>query len=151
MSTIVESVHDLAGLVGQHLGHSSWIEITQDRVDRFADATDDHQWIHVDPERAAKGPFGGTIGHGYLTLSLVVPMWSDVLTVRNSSMAINYGVNRVRFPAPVPVGSRVRMSATLASFEEVAGGVQIVVDGVIEREGGDKPVCVVQSVYRIYV
>ena len=151
MGTSVESVHDLAGLVGQHLGHSSWIEITQDRVNQFADATDDHQWIHVDPDRAAGGPFGGPIAHGYLTLSLLVPMWSEILSVRNSSMAINYGVNRVRFPAPVPVGSRIRLSATLASFEEVAGGVQIVVESVIERDGGDKPVCVAQPVYRIYV
>lgn len=150
MGTTVDTVEDLAGLVGQELGTSDWLEVTQDRVDLFADATDDHQWIHVDPARAAAGPFGGPIAHGHLTLSLLVPLWAQVLTVRNRSMAVNYGLNRVRFPAPVPVGSRIRLRATLASCEPVPGGVQIVVDAVVEREGGDKPVCVAQPVYRIY-
>ena len=150
MGTTVETVEDLAALVGRHLGTSGWREVTQDRVNLFADATDDHQWIHVDPERAAAGPFGGPIAHGYLTLSLLVPMWAEVLTVRQRSMAVNYGLNKVRFPAPVPVGSRVRLSATLAGCEPVPGGVQILVDAVVEREGGDKPVCVAQPIYRIY-
>lgn len=150
MATTVDTVEDLAGLVGRHLGTSEWFEVTQDRVNLFADATDDHQWIHVDPERAAAGPFGGPIAHGYLTLSLLVPMWAQVLTVRQRSMAVNYGLNKVRFPAPVPVGSRVRLSATLAACEAVPGGVQILVDAVVEREGGEKPVCVAQPIYRIY-
>jgi acyl dehydratase len=150
VGTIVETVDDLVALVGQHLGSSSWVEISQERVNAFADATDDQQWIHVDPERAAAGPFGGPIAHGYLTLSLLVPMWAEVLTVRTRSMAVNYGLNRVRFPAPVPVGSRIRLSATLASCEPVPGGVQIVVDAVVQREGAGRPVCVAQPIYRIY-
>jgi acyl dehydratase len=150
LGTTVDTVDELAALVGQQLGTSEWREITQDRVNLFADATDDHQWIHVDPDRAAGGPFGGPIAHGYLTLSLLVPMWAEVLTVRNRSMAVNYGLNKVRFPAPVPVGSRIRLVATLASCEQVAGGVQIVVDAVVEAEGSDRPVCVAHPIYRIY-
>ena len=142
---------ELPSLKGQPLGVSEWFEITQQRVNTFADATDDHQWIHVDVERASReSPFGGPIGHGFLTLSLFVPMWSQVLVVTDARMAVNYGLNKVRFPAPVPVGSKVRLTATLVDVEEVKGGLQLTVGGVIEREGGDKPVCVLESVTRLY-
>jgi acyl dehydratase len=142
---------ELPSFKGRVLGVSDWFEITQERVNTFADATDDHQWIHVDVERAkAESPYQGPIGHGFLTLSLFVPMWSQVLTVTDVGMVVNYGVNKVRFPAPVPVGSRIRLTATLVDVQEVQGGLQIVAGGVIEREGGDKPVCVVESVTRFY-
>jgi len=142
---------DLPSFKGQPLGVSDWFEITQERVNTFADATDDHQWIHVDVERAnAESPFGGPIGHGFLTLSLFVPMWKQILVVTDSTMGVNYGLNRVRFPSPVPVGSLIRLEATLVDVEEVKGGVQLVVDGVMARRGGDKPVCVLQSVTRVY-
>ncbi len=137
--------------MGEHLGYSEWREISQQRIDSFAEATDDHQWIHVDPERAKAGPFGGPIAHGYLTLSLAVPLLAEILEVRGVKMGVNYGANRVRFPAPVPVGSRLRAGATLASVEEVAGGVQVTMDVTFEVEGGEKPVCVAQVVYRYYV
>ena len=151
MSTTTTTLGELPSLKGQPLGVSEWFEITQQRVNTFADATDDHQWIHVDVERASReSPFGGPIGHGFLTLSLFVPMWSQVLVVTDVGMAVNYGLNKVRFPAPVPVGSKVRLTATLVDVEEVKGGLQLTVGGVIEREGGDKPVCVLESVTRLY-
>jgi acyl dehydratase len=150
MTTTVENVSDLFALEGQHLGHSSWFEITQEQVNQFADATHDHQWIHVDPERAKSGPFGGPIAHGYLTLALVIPMWSEVLEIKNLSMGVNYGLNKVRFPSPVPVGARIRLSATLAKVEEIKGGAQVTVAATIEREGADKPACVAEPVYRYY-
>jgi acyl dehydratase len=125
------------------------VEVTQDRVNTFADATDDHQWIHVDVERATKeSPFGGPIGHGYLTLSLLIPMWSEVLVVTDVGMAVNYGLNKVRFPAPVPVGSRIRLTATLKDVEEVAGGYQVTATAAIEAEGAAKPVCIAEPVFR---
>jgi acyl dehydratase len=136
-------------LEGQELGPTGWLEVTQERIDAFADATEDHQWIHVDPERAAAGPFGTTIAHGYLTLSLCAPLLSDVLKrVESSGMSINYGTNKVRFPAPVPAGSRIRARVTVASVEDVPGGEQAVLHTEIEREGGDKPVCVADLVIR---
>jgi len=142
---------ELPSFKGKELGTSDWFEITQERVNTFADATDDHQWIHVDVERAnAESPFRGPIGHGFLTLSLFVPMWSQILKVTDVRMGVNYGLNKVRFPAPVPVGSRIRLTATLVEVEEFRGGLQIVAGGVIEREGGDKPVCVLESVTRLY-
>jgi acyl dehydratase len=142
---------ELPSFKGKELGTSDWFEITQERVNTFADATDDHQWIHVDVERAkAESPFRGPIGHGFLTLSLFVPMWSQILTVTDVKMGVNYGLNKVRFPAPVPVGSRIRLTATLVDVEEFRGGLQLVAGGVIEREGGDKPVCVLESVTRLY-
>jgi acyl dehydratase len=144
------SIEDLLAKVGEPLGQSEWRRITQEQVNTFADATDDHQWIHVDTERAAAGPFKAPIAHGYLTLSLIVPMFSEVLEVSGISMAVNYGLNKARFPAPVPVGSRIRLGATLAGAEEVTGGIQILVDVVIELDGGTKPVCVAQVVYRYY-
>ena len=151
MSTTTTTLAELPSLKGQLLGASEWFEITQQRVNTFADATGDHQWIHVDVERASReSPFGGPIGHGFLTLSLFVTMWSQVLVVTDAGMAVNYGLNKVRFPAPVPVGSKVRLTATLVDVEEVRGGLQLTVGGVIEREGGDKPVCVLESVTRLY-
>ncbi|WP_194891540.1 MaoC family dehydratase [Catenulispora pinisilvae] len=132
------------------LGHSSWLAIEQERVNTFADATDDHQWIHVDPERAAAGPFGGAIAHGYLTLSLLIPLWSELLTVTDVAMGVNYGLNKVRFPAPVHVGSRIRAHGTIASVTEVKGGAEVVVDLSVEIEGQDKPACAAQAVYRFF-
>ena len=147
---IVETLDDLTPLVGAELGVSDWLEITQERIDTFADATDDHQWIHVDPARAKKGPFGTTIAHGYLTLSLVIPLWTQLLDVRDVRNKLNYGLNKVRFPSPVPVGSKVRVRASLASVEEVSGGAQLTVDVVVECDGSEKPACVAQPVFRFY-
>ncbi|SDY39660.1 Acyl dehydratase [Modestobacter sp. DSM 44400] len=145
------TIAELPGLKGTELGTSDWFEVTQDRVNTFADATDDHQWIHVDVDRAkAESPFGGPIGHGYLTLSLVVPMYSQVLSVSDAKMGVNYGLNKVRFPSPVPVGSKIRLTATLKDVEEVAGGLQLTIATVIEREGGEKPVCIAELLFRTY-
>ena len=139
----------LRDLVGVELDPTGWLEVTQERIDAFAEATGDHQWIHVDPARAAEGPFGTTIAHGYLTLSLCAPLLGELLAdLTSSSMSINYGTNKVRFPAPVPSGSRIRARATVASVDEVPGGDQAVVVTTIEREGGDKPVCVAEMVIR---
>jgi acyl dehydratase len=150
MSTTT-TLAELPQLKGQELGQSSWVEVTQERVNTFADATGDHQWIHVDVERAtAESPFGGPIGHGYLTLSLLIPMWSEVLTVTDATMGVNYGLNKVRFPSPVPVGSKIRLTATLKDVEEVAGGLQVTVAAVIEAEGATKPVCIAEPVFRMY-
>jgi acyl dehydratase len=135
--------------IGDTFGPSSWIEITQEKIDAFAEATGDHQWIHVDPERAREGPFGTTIAHGYLTLSLL-PVASYEVLPRQGRMGINYGVNRVRFPAPVPVGSRVRTTFEVKGAEEIAGGGQTVLTATVEREGGEKPVCVAEVVFRYY-
>ena len=149
-TTTVQGLDGLRDKVGQHLGYSDWHQVTQDQVNLFADATGDHQWIHVDLERAKSGPFGGPIAHGYLTLSLLPKLIGEILEVQGIGMTINYGVNKVRFPAPVPVGSRVRAGATLTSLEEVSGGVQGIMDVTIEREGSDKPVCAAQTVFRYY-
>jgi acyl dehydratase len=151
MTTTTTTLSELPALKGSELGSSDWIEVTQGRVNLFADATGDHQWIHVDAERAkAESPFGGPIAHGYLTLSLLIPMWSQVLTVTDSAMAVNYGLNKVRFPAPVPVGSKVRLTATLADVEEIKRGYQVTVSAVIKRENSDKPVCIAEPVLRFY-
>ena len=148
---ILDDFDELAGLSGQELGTSEWLEVDQPRVNAFAEATGDHQWIHVDVERAKKeSPFGGPIAHGYLTLSLLAPMSSQVLAVSDTVMGVNYGLNKVRFPSPVPVGSKVRLTATLKQVEEVAGGLQVTMSAVIEREGGDKPVCIAEPVFRYY-
>jgi acyl dehydratase len=133
--------------VGDVLGPSSWIEVTQERIDAFADATEDHQSIHVDPELAAAGPFGMTVAHGFLTLSLVSTAVFE-LVPRNGAQVVNYGLNRVRFPAPVPAGSRVRASLRVESIEEVAGGEQVTYDVTMEREDGDRPVCVAELIFR---
>ena len=150
-STTTTTLAELPALKGQVLGTSEWFEVTQERVNTFADATDDHQWIHVDVERAKKeSPFGGPVAHGYLTLSLLIPMWGDVLTVTDATTAINYGLNKVRFPSPVPVGAKIRLIATLTDVEEVKGGLQLTVSAVIELEGGDKPACVAEPIFRFY-
>lgn len=135
---------------GAEFGPSSWIDVSQERIDAFADATGDQQWIHVDRERAAQGPFGGTIGHGYLTLSLVPVMSYEVLPRQEGGMGINYGLNRVRFPATVPSGSRVRGTFHVEAVEETDWGHQATLTATIEREGGDKPVCVAEVVFRYY-
>ena len=137
--------------VGDTYGPSEWLEVTQERIDRFAEATGDDQWIHVDPEEAAQGPFGTTIAHGFLTLSLLVKFQSEVRPERGEfRMGINYGVNKVRFPAPVPVGSRIRAHFELLELSEVEGGVQVVTKGTVERDGEEKPVCVAEMVSRQY-
>ena len=149
--TTTTTLAELPGLIGTELGSSDWHEVTQEHVNLFADATGDHQWIHVDVERAnAESPFGGPIAHGYLTLSLLVPLVSQVLTVTDSKMGVNYGLNKVRFPAPVPVGSKVRARVVLKDVEEVAGGLQNTLAVTVEREGGDKPVCIAEWVTRAY-
>ena len=135
--------------VGDTFGPSSWVEITQERIDRFADATGDHQWIHVDPARAKDGPFGTTIAHGYLTLSLI-PNASFEVVPSSGKMGINYGVNRVRFPAPVPVGSKLRTSFEVVAVEGIQGGSQVTMNATVEREGGEKPVCVAEVISRHY-
>ena len=151
-STQVAGTADLEPLLGTQLGISSWLTVSQERINTFADATGDHQWIHIDPERAAKeSPFGGPIAHGYLTLSLIVPMFGEVLTVENLKMGVNYGLNKVRFTNPVPAGGKIRLVATLKSLEKLPkGGVQVVVDGVIELKGNERPAAVVEAVYRYF-
>ncbi|MDX1450704.1 MAG: MaoC family dehydratase, partial [Acidimicrobiia bacterium] len=145
------SVEALKDATGEHLGYSEWMEITQDRVNRFADATDDHQFIHIDPAAAAQTLFGGTIAHGFLTLSLVVTLVGQIYRVAGIRMAVNYGLNRVRFPAPVPVGSKIRAGAELRSATDVPGGLQVELTVTVETEGGTKPVCVAETVSRLYV
>jgi acyl dehydratase len=150
MPTVFESPRDLAKAVGQQLGHSDWLEITQERIDQFAEATGDHQWIHTDPERAKQGPFGATIAHGYLTQSLVNLFLPQIVEVRGISMGVNYGADRLRFPAPVPVGSRIRGSAELLEVEEIKGTVQTKVRVTVEIEGSDRPACVIDTISRYY-
>ena len=150
MATVFKTPADLEAAVGQHLGYSDWLEITQDRIDTFADATGDHQWIHVDPERAKKGPFGKCIAHGYLTQSLVNMFLPQIVEVRGISMGVNYGADRLRFPAPVPVGSRIRGAAELVKAEDVKGGVQATVRVTVEVEGSERPGCVIDTISRYY-
>lgn len=150
MATAFRTPADLLGSEGTQLGHSEWQEITQQRIDQFAEATGDHQWIHVDPVRAAEGPFGKTVAHGYLTLSLANLFLPEVLQVENFSMGVNYGCEKVRFPAPVPVGSRLRGAGEVISAGEVKGGVQVVVRMTIEIEGGERPACVVDTISRFF-
>lgn len=150
MTITVNGLEELKKLAGTDLGTSEWIEITQSRIDTFADATDDHQWIHVDPKRATEGPFGAPIAHGYLTLSLFIPLFTELLDVQGVATKVNYGLNKVRFPSPVKVGSRIRLVGKLAEVEEVPGGVQITVDGTIEIEGATKPAAVLTSLSRFY-
>lgn len=144
------SVDELKAAVGTEVGVSEWFEINQHRIDKFADATEDHQWIHVDPERAASGPFGTTVAHGFLTLSLIPGLAAGLASVEGAKMGVNYGLNKVRFPAPVPSGSRVRARVQLVEVEDVPGGVQTVARVTVERDGGDKPVCVADTVARHY-
>jgi acyl dehydratase len=146
----ITGLAELKAAEGEVLGTSDWHDVTQKDIDAFADVTGDHQWIHVDPERAKETPFGGTIAHGYYTLSLE-PMFTDqVMRLQGFAFAINYGLDRVRFPAPVPVGSRLRMTAKLAALEDIPGGAQMTLELTFEREGGEKPVCVARSLARVY-
>jgi acyl dehydratase len=145
------SLDELRKAAGSSLGYTGWMEIDQSRIDTFAEATGDHQWIHVDAERAAGGPFGTTIAHGYLTLSLLPALTAGMLRIEGARMGVNYGLNRVRFPAPVPSGSRVRALVELVEVTEISGGAQVVATVTVEREGGDKPVCVAETVSRIYL
>jgi acyl dehydratase len=147
----VTGLDALTALVGTELGRSRWFEVGQDRIATFADATDDHQWIHIDPERAAReSPFGTTVAHGFLTLSLLPSMLADVLVMVDAKLVVNYGLNKVRFPAPVPAGSRVRAAIVLAALDEEAGSSQLTLDVTVEREGGTKPVCVAEFLVRRY-
>lgn len=147
----VTGLDELKALAGRDLGHSGWLEITQQRVDTFAEATGDHQWIHVDQQRAAAGPFGATIAHGYLTLSLVIPLFSELLEVRGIKMGVNYGLEKVRFPAPVRVGAKIRLAAVVVEVVDVPGnGVQLTLDFTVEIDGSPKPACVARPIYRHY-
>ena len=148
MGTVFAAPKDLLDSVGAELGHSDWFEITQERINQFAEATGDYQWIHIDEEQAKQGPFGATIAHGYLTMSLTNMFLPEIISVENISMGINYGVNKVRFPAPVPSGSKVRFSAVLQDVTEIPGGVQAIIVITVEVEGSEKPCCVVESVTR---
>ena len=149
-STSVSSLAELQELVGKPLGESPWHEVTQEQVNRFADATLDHQWIHVDVQRAKEGPFGGTIAHGYLTLSLAPYLLGQVFQLGGVRMGVNYGLNKVRFTSPVPVGSRVRLVASLQNVEEIAGGAQYTVGMTFEVAGQEKPACVAEAIFRAY-
>lgn len=150
MAIVANGLDDLRKLAGADLGPSDWLEITQERVDTFADATGDQQWIHVNVERAKGGPFGGTIAHGYLTLALVIPLWTQLLRIDGVGMAVNYGLNRVRFPAPVPVGSQVRLHARVAAVDDVRDGVQLTVEFTMQVRGADKPAIVAEALYRYH-
>jgi acyl dehydratase len=143
-------VDEIRAHVGRELGVSDWHEVTQDSVSEFAEVTGDDYWIHIDPERAAETPFGGTIAHGYYTLSLGPMFTYAMFALEGFSLGVNYGVNRVRFPAPMPVGGRVRMRAKLLSAEEVPGGLQLTVEQTFEREGSEKPVCVAEALMRVF-
>lgn len=151
MELTAHGIDGLKALAATDLGHTEWLEITQDRVNLFADATDDHQWIHVDVGKAAGGPFGGTIAHGYLTLSLIIPLFTKLLTINGMTMSVNYGLNKVRFPSPVRVGAKIRLRGAVTDVTDVKGdGVEMLIDFTIEIDGGDKPACVAQAVLRHY-
>ena len=150
MTTTIDGIDGLKAAAGQHLGYSDYVEVTQDQVNLFADATGDHQWIHVDVERAKAGPFGAPIAHGYLTLSLSPALLPQILRVTGVAMGVNYGTNKVRFPSPVPVGSKLRLGASLLSVEDVAGGAQIAMELTFVVEGAPKPSCVAEVLFRYY-
>ncbi|MGX6569580.1 MaoC family dehydratase [Cupriavidus necator] len=150
MPRIFRSAEDIHAAVGQRLGESAWTQITQEQVNQFANATGDHQWLHVDPERAAQGPYGACIAHGYLTLALVNQFLPELVTVEGMKWGVNYGCDKVRFPAPVRVGARVRGAGELVRAETLQGGVQSVVRMTVEIEGGDKPACVAETISRYY-
>ena len=149
MSTTV-SLEDLPALKGRDLGWTEYREVTQDQVNTFADATDDHQWIHTDPEKAAEGPFGAPIAHGFLTLSLAIPFWSELLDVTGAKTKVNYGLDKVRFVSPVRVGAKIRMQAQVTDVTEIPGGFQVGVDQTIEADGAARPAVVAHSLYRFY-
>jgi acyl dehydratase len=150
MTTTVHGIEEFHKLVGTEIGTSDWLEIDQERVNLFADATGDHQWIHVDPERAKSGPFGGAIAHGYLTLSLAPVLLQQVLKVEGMKFGVNYGCNKVRFPSPVMVGSKLRQVVKVLNVEDVTGGVQVTYEMTLEVEGAAKPSCVAEVVYRYF-
>jgi acyl dehydratase len=150
MSRLVVTSDELAGLAGRDLGVTDYVEITQERIDAFADITNDHQWIHTDPVRAKDGPFGTTIAHGFLTLALIVPFWTELLDVEGLTAKVNYGLDRVRFVAPVPVGARIRMHSVVESVEEVKGAIQLATANTIEIEGGQRPALVATFLARFY-
>jgi acyl dehydratase len=150
MPNLVVTFADLPGLVGRDLGVTEYREITQARIDEFARAADDDQWIHTDPERAKDGPFGTTIAHGFLTLSLVIPFWSELFDVEGVSSKVNYGLDRVRFTSPVPVGSRIRMHSVIEAVEEVKGGVQLTTANTMQIEGQERPALVATFIARFY-
>lgn len=147
---VTTDIAGLASLVGTHLGYTDWQEMSQERVDRFADATDDHQFIHVDPERAKATPFGGTVAHGFLSVALIAPISQQLLHVSDVKMGVNYGLDRVRFPAPLPVGAEWRGGAEIAEVTEVPGGAQVKMLVTIEVKGSEKPACVAESLVRMY-
>ena len=148
---VITGIDGLKAAVGQHLGYSDYLEITQERVNSFAEATGDHQWIHVDVERARSGPFGGPIAHGYLTLSLGPMLYPTVVRIEGFSMGVNYGANKVRFPSPVPVGAKLRLGVKLLDVEEITGGAQTTMEFTFECEGAAKPSCVAEIIFRSYV
>lgn len=147
---IINGADEMKSLVGEQLGFSPYVEITQEQVNMFADATGDHQWIHVDVERAMSGPFGGPIAHGYLTLSLGPALYPQVVQISGFSMGVNYGANKIRFPAPVPVGARVRLGVKLLAVDDIAGGVQSTMEFTFGCEGAAKPSCVAEIIFRSY-
>jgi len=149
-ATTVNGLDDLRRRVGQELGVSSWHEVTQDDINAFADVTGDHQWIHVDPERAKDTPFGGTIAHGYYSVSLIPRFTYELFELQGVGFALNYGANKIRFPSPLPVGSKVRMRMTVQAVDEIPGGAQITMLCTLEREGGEKPVCVAETLTRAF-
>ena len=146
----LNGLEEVKGYVGKELGVSDWLEVTQEKIDQFAAVTGDDQWIHVDVERAKESPFGGTIAHGYYTLSLAPRFSYDMFSFEGFAFGVNYGLNRLRFPSPMPVGGRIRMRAKLLGVEEIPGGAQLTTELTFEREGGDKPVCVAESLSRVY-
>jgi acyl dehydratase len=150
MTTIVQGISGLKEKVGEHLGYSNYVKITQEQVNLFADATGDHQWIHVDPERAKSGPFGGPIAHGYLTLSMGPTLMPDIMAVQGVAMGVNYGAGKIRFPSPVPVGSMLRLGAELLTVDDIEGGAQVTMRFTFEVEGAPKPSCVAEIIFRYY-
>ena len=148
---MINGIDELKTLVGEHLGYSPYVEITQEQVNTFAEATGDHQWIHTDPERAKAGPFGGPIAHGYLTLSLGPMLSPQIFAVTGVAMGVNYGAGKIRFPSPVPVGSKLRLGVTLTSVDDIDGGAQVTQAFVFEIEGAAKPSCVAEVIFRYYV
>jgi acyl dehydratase len=148
MTITLDGVAGVRAHLGQQLGWGPWVEVTQERINTFAEATGDHQWIHVDVERAKDGPFGGTIAHGYLTLSMISDLSRGIFAFSGFKMGVNYGLDKVRFPSPVPVGSRLRVGTTIVGCDDIPGGVQITLEFVVEREGADKPACVAHMLMR---
>jgi len=148
---VITGVDGLKAAVGEHLGYSEYFDVTQERVNQFAEATGDHQWIHVDVERARSGPFGGPIAHGYLTLSLGPMLYPTVVRIEGFTMGVNYGANKVRFPSPVPVGSKIRLGVKLLEVEDIANGVQMTMEFTFECQGASKPSCVAEIIFRSYI